>query len=34
VKLAQAITGAPRKLLYAHAMTLGVDAPADDDSLG
>jgi 16S rRNA (cytidine1402-2'-O)-methyltransferase len=31
VKLAQAITGASRKLLYAHAMERGVAAPADED---
>lgn len=34
VKLAQAITGAPRKLLYAQAMARGGEAPADEDSLG
>jgi 16S rRNA (cytidine1402-2'-O)-methyltransferase len=32
VKLAQAITGAPRKLLYAHAMARGADAPVDEDA--
>lgn len=31
VKLAQAITGASRKLLYARAMERGVAAPADED---
>jgi 16S rRNA (cytidine1402-2'-O)-methyltransferase len=32
VKVAQAITGASRKLLYDYAMTRGVDAPQDDDA--
>ncbi|MBP6095623.1 MAG: 16S rRNA (cytidine(1402)-2'-O)-methyltransferase [Methyloversatilis sp.] len=32
VKLAQVITGAPRKLLYAHAMVRGADAPVDEDA--
>ena len=32
VKLAQAITGASRKLLYAHAMARGADAPVDEDA--
>lgn len=32
VKVAQAITGAPRKLLYDHAMTYGTDAPQDEDA--
>lgn len=34
VKLAQAITGAPRKLLYQHAMEQGGEAQPEDDSLG
>jgi 16S rRNA (cytidine1402-2'-O)-methyltransferase len=32
VKVAQAITGAPRKLLYDHAMTHGTDALQDEDA--
>jgi 16S rRNA (cytidine1402-2'-O)-methyltransferase len=32
VKVAQAITGAPRKLLYDYAMAHGVDAPQDDEA--
>ncbi len=32
VKLAQAITGAPRNLLYAHAMSRGDAAPTDEDA--
>jgi 16S rRNA (cytidine1402-2'-O)-methyltransferase len=32
VKVAQAITGAPRKLLYDYAMAHAVDAPQDDDA--
>ncbi|WP_439535770.1 16S rRNA (cytidine(1402)-2'-O)-methyltransferase [Methyloversatilis sp.] len=32
VKVAQAITGAPRKLLYDHAMAHGTDAPQDEDA--
>ena len=33
VKVAQTITGAPRKLLYDHAMTHGTDAPQDEDAV-
>ncbi|MDP3871928.1 MAG: 16S rRNA (cytidine(1402)-2'-O)-methyltransferase [Methyloversatilis sp.] len=33
VKVAQAITGAPRKLLYDHAIAHGTDAPQDEDAV-